>query len=119
MGTSRWLEECRLAYKLDSHWNDENRRLKYQTIPVMAACLIVLILNIPLGAISVDRANWALPGGAELSPARVHLWFSILTIAVNLAVNALEYRAIRRNGELIAEVVQEVRRIRHEHGLPS
>jgi hypothetical protein len=119
MGTSRWLEEARIAYKLDSHWNDENRRLKYQTIPVMAACLIVLILNIPLGAISVDRANWALPGGAELSPARVHLVFSILTIAVNLAVNALEYRAIRRNGELIAEVVQEVRRIRQEHGLPS
>jgi hypothetical protein len=119
MGTSRWLEEARLAYKLDSHWNDENRRLKYRTIPVMAACLFVLILNIPLGAVSVDRANWALPGGGELSPARVHLVFSILTIALNVAVNALEYRAIRRNGELIGEVVQEVRRIRQEHGLPS
>jgi hypothetical protein len=119
MGTSRWLEEARLAYKLDSRWTDENRRLKYRTIPVMAACLIVLILNIPLGALSVDRTNWALPGGGELSPARVHLVFTILTIVVNVAVNALEYRAIRRNGELIGEVVQEVRRIRQEHGLPS
>jgi hypothetical protein len=119
MGTSRWLEEARLAYKLDNRWNEENRRLKYRSIPVMAVCLVVLILNIPLGAMSVDRTNWTLPGGGELSPARLHLAFSIFTLVVNVAVNALEYRAIRRNSELIAEVVQEVRRIRQEHGLPT
>jgi hypothetical protein len=119
MGTSRWLEEARLAYKLDTHWNEENRRLKYRTIPLMAGCLLVLILNIPLGAISVDRGNWTLPGGHELSPSRVHFAFAIVTIVVNLAVNALEYRSIDRNSELIGEVVKEVRRIRQEHGLPT
>jgi hypothetical protein len=119
MGTSRWMEEARLAYKLNTRWNDENRRLKYRTIPLMAGCLLVLILNIPLGAMAVDRGNWTFPGGHELSPSRVHLAFAILTIAVNLAVNVLEYRAIDRNGELIGEVVEEVRRIRQEHGLPT
>jgi hypothetical protein len=119
MGTSRWMDEARLAYKLDTRWNDENRRLKYRTIPWMAACLFVLGLNIPLGAMSVDRGNWMLPGGYELSPSRIHLAFAILTIVVNLAVNALEYRAIARNGELIGGVLQEVRRIRQEHGLPT
>jgi hypothetical protein len=119
MGTSRWLEEARLAYKLEPHWNAENRRLKYQTIPLMAACLLLLILNIPLGALSVDRGNWTLPGGHALSPSQVHFAFALLTIVVNLAVNGLEYRAIDRNSQLVGEVVVEVRRIRQEHGLPT
>ena len=118
MGTSRWMEEARLAYKLDARWNDENRRLKYRTIPVMAACLVVLILNIPLGAVAVDRGSWSI-GGHELSPSSVHFAFSALTIIINLAVNALEYKAIERNSDLIGEVLLEVRRIRQERGLPT
>ena len=119
MGTSRWMEEARLAYKLDARWNNENRRLKYRTIPVMAACLVVLILNIPLGAVAVDRGSWTLPGGHDLSPSGVHFAFSVLTIVVNLAVNALEFKAIDRNSELVGEVLTEVRRIRQERGLPT
>ncbi len=119
MGTSRWMDEVRLAYKLDARWIEENRRLKYRTIPPMVCCLVVLILNIPLGASAVDRGNWMLPGGHELSPSTLHLAFAVLTLIVNMAVNVREYRAIDRNGELIQEVVQEVRRIRQEHGLPT
>lgn len=118
MGTSRWLEEARQAYKFDSRWSEENRQLKYRTIPVMAVCLLVLIANIPLGALAVDRAPWVLAGVGSISPSRVHLVFSLLTLVVNLAVNAMEYRAIRRNGELIADVLGEVRRIREARGLP-
>jgi hypothetical protein len=118
MGTSRWLEEARQAYKFDIRWSEENRQLKYRTIPVMAVCLLVLIANIPLGALAVDRAAWALPGIGSISPSHVHLVFSLLTLVVNLAVNAMEYRAIRRNGELIADVLGEVRRIREARGLP-
>jgi hypothetical protein len=118
MGTSRWMDEARQAYKFDSRWSDENRRLKYRTIPVMAVCLLLLISNIPLGALSVDRADWKVPGLGAVSPSRVHLVFALLTIVVNLAVNAMEYRAIRRNGQLIADVVGEVRRIREARGLP-
>ncbi len=119
MGTSRWMDEVRLAYKLDARWFEENRQLKYRTIPLMVCCLLVLILNIPLGASAVDRGNWTLPGGHSLSPSTVHLAFALLTLVINLAVNIREYRAIERNGELIQEVVQEVRRIRQEHGLPT
>jgi hypothetical protein len=84
----------------------------------MVACLVLLIANLPLGAFSVDRGDWML-AGYELSPSRVHLLFTILTIVANLAANALEYKAIERNGPLIGEVVQEVRRIRLEQGLPT
>jgi hypothetical protein len=118
MGTSRWLEEARQAYKFDIRWSEENRQLKYRTIPVMAVCLLVLIANIPFGALAVDRAPWVLPGVGSVSPSHVHLVFSLLTLVVNLAVNALEYRSIRRNGELIADVLGEVRRIREARGLP-
>ena len=118
MGTSRWMDEARQAYKFDFRWSAENRRLKYRTIPVMAICMLLLILNIPLGALSVDRANWKVPGIGAVSPSRVHLVFAVLTIVFNLAVNAMEYRAIRRNGQLIVEVVSEVRRIREARGLP-
>jgi hypothetical protein len=118
MGTSRWLEEARQAYKFDPRWSDENRRLKYRTIPVMAVCLLVLIANIPFGAMAVDGAQWVWPIVGPVSPSRVHLVFSLLTVVVNLAVNAMEYRAIRRNGELIADVLGEVRRIREARGLP-
>jgi len=103
MGTSRWIEEARQAYKFDARWSEENRRLKYRAIPPMVLCLLLLISNIPLGAVA---------------SANVHLVVAILTLVVNLAVNAMEYAAIRRNGELIAAVVIEVRRIRETLGLP-
>jgi hypothetical protein len=103
MGTSRWIEEARQAYKFDARWSEENRRLKYRAIPTMVLCLLLLISNIPLGAVA---------------SANVHLVVAILTLVVNLAVNAMEYAAIRRNGELIAAVVIEVRRIRETLGLP-
>lgn len=119
MGTGRWIEETSSAYKLDPRWKNENSRLKYRTLPIMAACLVVLILNIPLGAVAVDSAGWTVPGVGRLSLSRVHLVFSILTILVNGAVNVIEYRAIARNGQLIGEVVDEVGRIREERGLPT
>src|SRR6478609_6637811 len=60
MGTSRWMEEARAAYHFDARWSVENRQLKYRAIPVMVLCLVLLILNIPLGALSVDRGSWML-----------------------------------------------------------
>jgi hypothetical protein len=118
MGTSRWIEEARQAYKFDTRWSAENGQLKYRTIPVMALCLLLLIGNIPFGAMAADPGQWVLPVIGSVAPSRVHLAFSLLTILVNLAVNAMEYRAIRRNGELIADVLGEVRRIREARGLP-
>jgi len=114
MGTGRWIEETSRAYKLDPRWHNENRRLKNRTIPAMAACLVVLILNVPLGALAVDSGDWNLPGVGAISPTRTHFLFALVTIAVNIVVNAIEYREIKRNGELIAEIVAEVRRIRGE-----
>jgi hypothetical protein len=119
MGTGRWIEETSSVYKLDPRWKTGSSRLKYRTLPLMALCLVVLILNVPLGAVTVDATGWTLPGLGTLSLSRAHLVFSVLTIVVNAAVNVIEYRAIGRNGELIVEVVDEVHRIREALGLPT
>lgn len=118
MGTSRWMDETRQAYQFDSRYGEENRRLKYRTIPVMAVCLLLLIANIPFGALAVDQTNWQVPGLGAVSTTRVHLVFALVTMVVNVAVNAMEYGAIGRNSELIAGVLEEVRRIREARGLP-
>ncbi len=118
MGTGRWLEETTAAYRLDARWHAESRRLKYRTLSPMAVCLVLLIANIPLGALSVDSGGWGIPLLGTISPARVHLVFAVLTFVANVAVNAVEYRSIVRNGRLIAEVVDEVRRMRLARGLP-
>ena len=84
----------------------------------MLAAVLLLIVNIPLGALAVDRGDWTLPGLGSVSPSRMHLVVALVTFVVNLAVNAIEYRAIRKNGELIAKVLSDVRRIREARGLP-
>jgi hypothetical protein len=57
-------------------------------------------------------------GWLGMSPATIHLVFSTLTVCANLAVNIHEFRSIERNGEIVAEVMSEVVRIRTERGLP-
>lgn len=118
MGTSRWLEEASLAYRLDPKWAAENRALKYQTLPWMAAALVLLIVTGGLGAVA-DPASPAGAGGFFGIPAStVHFLFAAVTVAANAAINLAEYGAITRNGELIEEVMAEVHRIRREKGLP-
>lgn len=112
------MEEARAAYKFDTRWSEENRQLKYRTVPVMAVCLLLLIANVPLGAMAVDGASWVLPVVGSVSRSGMHLVFAVFTVVVNLAVNVMEYRAIRRNGELIVDVLGEVRRIREARSLP-
>jgi hypothetical protein len=118
MGTSRWMEEVRLAYQLDTRYSLENRRLKYRTIPPMVLAVIVLIFTIPSGALSVDAGNWTLFGVLTMSPAAAHRTYSLFAIVFNAAVNVIEYRAVRRNGELVASVLEDVRRIRVAQGRP-
>ena len=51
------------------------------------------------------------------SAATIHLIAAIFTVLVNVAVNYLEFRALERNGEIIDQVLAEVKRIRLEKGL--
>jgi len=48
----------------------------------------------------------------------IHFLVAATMCAVNVLVNCWEFVAIHRNSVLIEEVLQQVRRIRLERGLP-
>lgn len=118
MGTGRWLEETTHAYRISEHWWSENQTLKYRTILPMVGCLLLLILNVPLGAVADPASPVGWDGWGGLSAARIHFVTAAITVGVNVVVNLMEYFALARNGALIDEVLGEVRRIREERGLP-
>lgn len=118
VGTGRWLEEITAAYHLPDRWISESRSLKFRVLPALAACLLLLIVTGAIGA-SVDPASSVnFTGFAGLSGAMVHFLSAATTIACHLLLIAWEYQAIDRNGEMIEEVLHEVRSIREQRGLP-
>jgi hypothetical protein len=48
-----------------------------------------------------------------------HQLLSWITLLANIFVSALEWGAIDQNGKLVDAMIQDVRRIRTEHGLPN
>lgn len=114
MGTGRWIEETTAAYRLGTVAREENIRLKYQTLPGMVGGIVLLIVVGGFGA-AAD------PGAALDFPAAktIHMTLATLALLVNVAISTIEYRTIRRNGELINETLDQVRAIRRERGLDA
>jgi len=117
MGTCRWLEETCAAYGLGSDWQAENRDLKWRLYPALSTSLVLLIATGALGGAADPASAVGFRGIAGLTAGQVHLAGAVLTLLVNAAVNVWEYAALRRNGDLVNRVLQEVRRIRLERGL--
>lgn len=118
MGTGRWMEETMRAYRLPDRWWSESRKLKYQTVPAMVACLLLLVFTGAVGAAADPASPVNFQGWGGLSAAKIHLLIAATMLGVNTLVNLWEYQAIARNVVLINEVLGEVRRIREERGLP-
>ena len=118
MGTGRWLEETSRAYKLDSAFHGENQSLKYRVIPGMATCILLLVATGAFGAAADPASPVGFQGFFEMPASTIHFLIAAITIGLNLMVNLTEYGAISQNGDLVNRVVDEVRRIRVEKGLP-
>ena len=117
MGTGRWMEETGQAYRLDPRWRAENQSLKYRMIPAMIGCVVLLIVAAAFGA-AADRASPVeFRGWAGLSADEVHFFLATLALCINALVHVWQFVLIDRNGELVEEIVREVRRIRQERGL--
>jgi hypothetical protein len=114
MGTGRWLEDTSTAYRLDEQFRRQNIRLKYRAIPGMVVCMLLVILTGAFGA-----ATDPLPAAGSSVTSTIHFMLAMTTVSLNLVVSLLEYQAIRQNGQLVASVVAEVKRIRSERGLAS
>lgn len=117
MGTGRWMEETANAYRLPATFLQRNQFIKYRTIPAMVAAFLLLLLTGALGAAADPASAVQFAGWGQISPATLHLSAAIFTILVNVGVNYLEFVALEKNGEIVEQVLAEVRRIRMEKGL--
>lgn len=118
MGTGRWLEETSNAYQLANDWQKQSRELKWRVLPAMGTSLLLLISTGAFGGAADPASALGFKGFGPLSAAHVHLLVASVTVMFNLMVNVWEYNALSRNGQLVNEVLQEVRRMRTERGLP-
>jgi hypothetical protein len=118
LGTGRWLEETCNAYRLEPTYLAENRTLKWRIYPLMTVCLLLLIATGAFGAAADPASAVGFRGWGSLSAAHIHLLISVTTLALNMGAYGWEYLALRRNGELVTEVLSHVRRIRTDRGLP-
>jgi hypothetical protein len=84
----------------------------------MAGCLMLLIITGALGAVADPATRTGGQGMLGMPASTLHFSAAVLTLCVNVIVNYFQYAAIEYNGRLIEEVLQEVRRVRIEKGLP-
>jgi len=118
MGTGRWLEETTRAYGLPADLQRQSWTLKYRVVPLLSVAILLLILVGATGAAADPASHVGWGRIAGMAAADVHLATALGTWAINVAIQAAEYSALLRNGAIVQEVLQEVRRIRMEHGLP-
>ncbi|RMG41314.1 MAG: hypothetical protein D6725_01595 [Planctomycetota bacterium] len=118
MGTGRWLEETLSAYSLPMERFERSRRLKYRVIGWMTLAFLSLLFTGACGAAAHvstaigPRFWWGIP------VATWHFAAASVALTLNTYVHAREYEAVLENNRLIRSVVDDVRRIRAEHGLP-
>lgn len=117
MGTGRWIEETSNAYRLPQSFRLRSQTVKYRTIPAMVGAFMLLLCTGALGAAADPASPMQAKGLFGLSPATLHLSAAIFSVLVNIGVNYLEFLALERNGDIVDEVLAEVRRIRVEKGL--
>ncbi|MCA9077095.1 MAG: hypothetical protein KDA93_18860 [Planctomycetaceae bacterium] len=112
MGTGRWIEETSEVYQLGIDSRAANIKLKYQTMPGMVACILLLIVTGGFGAVADPGSSVTLA-----SSGIIHLTLACVTLLANVAVSVVEYQTIQRNGRLVDEIMSSVRTIRRERGL--
>ena len=117
MGTGRWIEETTQAYRIDPAWYARCSRIKYRTIPLMVLCFFMLVVTGAFGAAADPASPMQVRAWAGIPMATIHLSLALITIAINLLVNWLEFRALEENGQIVDQILAEVRRIRVEKGL--
>jgi hypothetical protein len=110
LGTGRLIKEVTLAYQMpDAPNHKRTRELKRRAFPPALFAMLVGIATAAAGA------------GAQLQawPWYVHMTLAFATLLVNLWAFRIEYRCVSENAVVIRAVMDEVDRIRAEHGLCS
>lgn len=118
MGTGRWMEDTGRAYSLDGSCHRASQALKYRLLPGIIGSILLLIATGCFGAVADPASPADFQGWMGFGPDKVHFLLASITLLVNVLSFFYEYRALHRNGELVENVLADVRRIRLERGLP-
>ena len=115
LGTGRWVKEVAIAYGIpDDPLPKETRELKRKAFPPALFAMLIPIATAAAG-MAQYRAVDPKPGEWVVI---LHLGLAVLTLLINFWAYRVEHRCVKRNAELIQEVMVEVERIRQERGLP-
>ena len=118
MGTGRWMEETGNAYQLSEDCYKECTSTKYRLVMQMTFAFLLLLATGAFGAIADPASPIGFESFLGMTPATVHFTIAIATVLAHMWVYWNEYSGIRRNGELVNDVMQQVREIRVSRGLP-
>ena len=98
IATAKWIQHAVLVKKLDPSLITPTRSFKLQAFPAALLAMGVVFAAAILGA---ARDNYGIP--------RIwHHGFTLAALGVNIAVAAIEYRAIVRNGSLIDSILARI-----------
>lgn len=117
MGTGRWMEETISAYQLDNAPYREGKKMKYKAVIWMTVCILLLIGVGGFGAAADPASAIGFRGWWGVPPATIHFTMVCIALSLNFLVNMWEYQIIARNGLLINQIMDQVRKIRMEKGL--
>lgn len=110
LGTGRWVKEVAIAYKIpDEPWPKLTRELKRWTFPPALIAMLVTIATAAAGA-GAQLQEWAW---------QVHFTLATCALLINVWASRIEYCNVKRNSEVLDQVMAEVDRIRAAAGLPS
>jgi hypothetical protein len=113
IGTGRWCKEVVETYALDAEYIDRSKRLKRKSFPFAVLGMLAVVAIVALGG-AADPASGR-PGTQDwVTP---HLVGAITLVAAIAWCFQAQLPNMRRQQELIGEVLADVRAVREARGL--
>jgi amino acid transporter len=113
VGTSRWVKEVSESYRLDPKFVAESNRIKRRTFPWATMSMLAVVGLIALGG-ACDPSTGQPNTEAWVTP---HLMGAFVVLGFLGWASIVEWNNIHANQQVIAAVLEEVKRIREERGL--
>ena len=119
VGTSRWCREVVDAYHLDIELARASARLKRRTFPVVVTAMVGLVVVAALGGASDPGANLQLEPPGSLGWNDIHFAAALLVLFLVAWAYYVAWSNITEHQHVMTKIMDEVKRIRAERGLPD
>jgi len=119
VGTSRWCREVVDAYRLDIELARASARLKRRTFPIIVTAMLGLIVVVALGGAADPGANLQLKPPGNLGWNDLHFGAALLGLLLVAWAYYAAWANITEHQLVMNKIMEEVKRIRAERGLPD